>query len=183
MPRWLAAGANAQPAAATPLPAPALLRAQPPRVIAPQAAATAPRPLERAAPQPAPASSPALIPLSATRAPFASPVLSSEEKRAALEALNRDEVSGCTRCGLSHSRTHTVFGEGDPDAQLMFIGEGPGAREDQTGRPFVGPAGELLNRMIAAMGLSREKVYIANIVKCRAFHPGPARQGSRPGAG
>ena len=84
-----------------------------------------------------------------------------------LQALNEGEVRGCARCGLAARRTQTVFGEGDPEARLMFIGEGPGETEDATGRPFVGRAGELLDRMIAGMGLRREDVYIANVVKCR----------------
>ena len=66
------------------------------------------------------------------------------------------------------------------DAKLMFIGEGPGFKEDQTGRPFIGPAGELLTRMIGAMGLKREDVYIANVVKCRAFMPGPPAKDRAP---
>jgi len=84
-----------------------------------------------------------------------------------LEAIDRDEVQACDKCELCHSRTRTVFGEGDPDAPIMFVGEGPGMNEDQQGRPFVGRAGELLNKMIAAMGFERQQVYIANIVKCR----------------
>jgi uracil-DNA glycosylase family 4 len=81
--------------------------------------------------------------------------------------MDQDEVQGCTRCVLHQARTQTVFGEGNPTADVMFIGEGPGETEDRMGRPFVGPAGELLNKMIVAMGLSREEVYIANTVKCR----------------
>lgn len=73
----------------------------------------------------------------------------------------------CTRCRLAEGRTHLVFGEGAVPSSLMFIGEGPGEQEDLQGRPFVGRAGELLTRMIEAMGLRRESVYIANIVKCR----------------
>jgi len=84
-----------------------------------------------------------------------------------LQVIDTEEVRGCTRCGLHRGRMNTVFGEGDPDAELMFVGEGPGSTEDEQGRPFVGPAGELLDRMIAAMGLTREAVYIANVVKCR----------------
>jgi len=84
-----------------------------------------------------------------------------------LEAIDLEEVRSCTRCRLCQGRTHTVFGEGDPDADLVFIGEGPGQEEDRTGRPFVGRAGELLTRMIRAMGLRREEVYITNVVKCR----------------
>lgn len=76
-------------------------------------------------------------------------------------------VNACRACRLALTRTNVVFGEGDPHAALMFVGEGPGAVEDATGRPFVGPAGELLTRMIAAMGLERPRVYIANVVKCR----------------
>ena len=73
----------------------------------------------------------------------------------------------CRRCPLAATRTNVVFGEGDPHAKLMFIGEGPGADEDRLGRPFVGRAGQLLDKMIAAMRLKREEVYIANVVKCR----------------
>lgn len=77
-------------------------------------------------------------------------------------------VSRCDKCPLCATRTNVVFGDGNPHAELMFIGEGPGANEDATGLPFVGRAGELLTRMIAAMDFDREKdVYIANIVKCR----------------
>lgn len=81
--------------------------------------------------------------------------------------MDENEVRGCTKCGLCEYRTHTVFGEGDVDARLVFIGEGPGETEDETGRPFVGRAGKLLDKMIAGMGLQREQVYITNIVKCR----------------
>lgn len=88
-------------------------------------------------------------------------------KIAILEELDRTQVRSCTRCDLCRSRSQTVFGEGDVDAQLMFIGEGPGETEDRLGRPFVGRAGELLDRMIAAMGFQRSQVYIANTVKCR----------------
>ena len=77
------------------------------------------------------------------------------------------QLPTCTRCPLHLSRTQVVIGEGNPDARLMFIGEGPGHQEDQSGRPFVGPAGQLLTKMIKAMQFEREDVYIANIVKCR----------------
>ena len=93
--------------------------------------------------------------------------LSTEEKRSLLAEMDQNEVRGCTKCRLCETRTQTVFGEGDADAKIFFIGEGPGETEDQTGRPFVGRAGELLNKMIAGMGLKREQVMIANIVKCR----------------
>ncbi|HEX8183357.1 MAG TPA: uracil-DNA glycosylase [Blastocatellia bacterium] len=83
-----------------------------------------------------------------------------------LEAI-REDIGECVRCKLHEHRTHIVFGEGDPNAKLVFIGEGPGADEDATGRPFVGRAGQLLDKIIAAIGLKREEVYISNIVKCR----------------
>jgi uracil-DNA glycosylase len=73
----------------------------------------------------------------------------------------------CTACKLASTRQKVVFGEGHPDARLMLIGEGPGAEEDRTGRPFVGQAGQLLDQILAAVGLSRETVYIGNVVKCR----------------
>lgn len=79
----------------------------------------------------------------------------------------REEIGDCTRCKLSVGRNKIVFGDGDPKARLMFVGEGPGADEDASGLPFVGRGGQLLNNMINAMGLQREQVYIANIVKCR----------------
>jgi uracil-DNA glycosylase len=85
---------------------------------------------------------------------------------AALKII-REDIGDCTRCKLSEGRTKIVFGVGDPHAELMFVGEGPGADEDAKGEPFVGRAGQLLNNMIKAMGLRREDVYIANIVKCR----------------
>ncbi len=85
---------------------------------------------------------------------------------ASLAALAKT-VSVCTRCALHESRTQTVFGVGNPNAQLMFIGEAPGADEDAKGEPFVGRAGQLLNKIIAAMGMKREDVYIGNILKCR----------------
>ncbi len=77
------------------------------------------------------------------------------------------EVAACTLCGLATTRTRTVFGTGNPQARLMFVGEAPGRDEDLAGEPFVGRAGQLLDKIVAAMGLTREEVYIANIVKCR----------------
>ena len=79
----------------------------------------------------------------------------------------RAEAMGCTRCDLCKTRTNVAFGEGDPNAELMFIGEAPGHDEDVQGRPFVGRAGQLLNKIIEAMKLKREEVYIANVLKCR----------------
>lgn len=102
-----------------------------------------------------------------TGKPFTAPVLPGEKKKIALAAMDANEVKGCTRCRLHETRTNTVFGEGSPDAKIFFVGEGPGENEDLTGRPFVGRAGQLLDKMIGGMGLSREHVFIANIVKCR----------------
>lgn len=79
----------------------------------------------------------------------------------------RNELGDCTRCKLCRGRTNIVFGVGNPNAKLVFVGEGPGAEEDKKGEPFVGRAGQLLTKMIIAMGLSREDVYICNVVKCR----------------
>ena len=88
------------------------------------------------------------------------------ERRAALEDVAR-EAAGCEKCRLAEGRHTVVFGVGNPDADLMFVGEGPGAEEDRQGLPFVGPAGELLTKIIRAIELEREDVYIANVVKCR----------------
>jgi uracil-DNA glycosylase family 4 len=102
----------------------------------------------------------ALAPMPAAKIPVA-------ERAAALHAI-QEEIGDCTRCPLAYAgRRKIVFGDGSPAARLMFVGEGPGADEDAQGVPFVGKAGQLLNNMIAAMGLKREEVYIANIVKCR----------------
>jgi uracil-DNA glycosylase family 4 len=94
------------------------------------------------------------------------PILPAAQRPAALAAV-RDLIGECQRCQLAQGRNKIVFADGDPNAQIMFVGEGPGADEDAQGLPFVGRAGQLLNNMIAAMGLKREQVYIANIVKCR----------------
>ena len=96
-------------------------------------------------------------------------ILEAERGRpeAALERLRGEVIGDCRRCRLCEGRTKLVFGVGDPHARLMFVGEGPGADEDLKGEPFVGRAGQLLDKIIAAMGLSRPQVYIGNIVKCR----------------
>ncbi|MBE0565094.1 MAG: uracil-DNA glycosylase [Krumholzibacteria bacterium] len=88
------------------------------------------------------------------------------DRRAALSRL-RDLVLPCTACELSQGRTHTVFGEGNPEAEVVFIGEAPGADEDAQGQPFVGKSGQLLTKVIAAIGFAREDVFICNILKCR----------------
>ena len=100
-------------------------------------------------------------------APLPAAPVPAAERAAALQAI-QEEIGDCTRCPLAYAGRHKiVFGDGSPTARLMFVGEGPGADEDAQGLPFVGKAGQLLNNMIAAMGLEREEVYIANIVKCR----------------
>jgi DNA polymerase len=91
-------------------------------------------------------------------------------ERAARERTLADAARGveaCRRCGIGSTRTHSVYGEGDPCAALMCVGEGPGETEDRLGRPFVGRAGELLDKMLAAIDFAREDVYICNTVKCR----------------
>lgn len=99
-------------------------------------------------------------------APSISP-LDPETRRQSLSLL-AEEVKGCPKCPeLYSTRTQTVFGAGSPTAELCFIGEAPGADEDRTGEPFVGPAGQLLTKIIIAMGLSRDEVYICNTLKCR----------------
>jgi len=97
-------------------------------------------------------------------------------QRGELLATLAEEAAGCERCELAGGRQTVVFGSGDPNADLMFIGEGPGAHEDRQGLPFVGRAGELLTRIIEAIELRREQVYIANIVKCRP----PGNRDPRP---
>lgn len=100
-------------------------------------------------------------------APLPAAALPAGDRVRALEAIRAD-IGDCTRCPLAYAGRHKiVFSDGSPTARLMFVGEGPGADEDMHGLPFVGKAGQLLNNMIAAMGLKREEVYIANIVKCR----------------
>ena len=127
-------------------PAPSRPAAPPPAV---EAAAVPPRAAETT---PAPAPSPAVIP-----SDVGWPEL-------------RERVAACRACGLCETRTQTVFGVGSVQAPLMVVGEAPGAEEDRQGEPFVGPAGKLLDAMLQAMGWPRERVYIANILKCRPHH-------------
>ncbi len=112
----------------------------------------------------------------AHRSASSTPSLSSEERSNAMQRLAADAAS-CTRCVLCETRNQVVFGEGSLKPRLVVVGEGPGAKEDQTGRPFVGPAGQLLDRMLAAIGLDRTSVYICNVVKCRP----PSNRDPRPG--
>ncbi len=89
-----------------------------------------------------------------------------EEQTIALQEL-AGQVAVCPKCELSKTRTHAVPGEGNPDADIVFIGEGPGFYEDQQGRPFVGPAGKFLDELLTSIGLRRQDVYIGNVIKCR----------------
>ena len=102
-------------------------------------------------------------------------VRSSEERFAELGELETVALQ-CTACDLAPGRTHVVFGSGDPDADVMFVGEGPGKREDEQGLPFVGPSGNLLDQLLGEIGLERSAVYIANVVKCRP----PGNRDPRP---
>jgi len=92
-----------------------------------------------------------------------------EDEAPGFETLQqlRDNIGDCRRCELSQGRSHIVFGVGNPDADLVFVGEAPGRDEDIKGEPFVGKAGQLLTRIISAMGLTRDDVYICNVIKCR----------------
>jgi DNA polymerase len=114
-------------------------------------------------PSPRPSAS---LPLPAPCFPGPAPRSRSEDPERELAEL-RVDIGDCTRCRLCEKRTQVVFGVGNPRASVMFVGEGPGYEEDRQGLPFVGKAGQLLNRIIQAMGMSRDEVYIANVVKCR----------------
>src|SRR6185503_4399111 len=114
----------------------------------------------------------------APAAPVPGPAMLATEPAAAVDVAERavgafglsvvrEELGDCVRCKLSGGRKKLVFGVGNPDAHLVFVGEGPGADEDEQGEPFVGKAGQLLTKMIEAMGLRRADVYICNVVKCR----------------
>lgn len=116
---------------------------------------------------------PATVAPAGQSAPQETPTLPMEESVTAKEKQNcldqiAEEIKACRRCPLGDTRLHAVPGEGNPNAELMFIGEGPGFDEDHQGRPFIGRAGQLLDKMITAMGLKREQVFIGNIAKC---HP------------
>ncbi|RXH56993.1 uracil-DNA glycosylase [Granulicella sibirica] len=156
------------PVAAKPVAAPAVSSPRPstpPAPVAPVKPAVVAPPQASSTPYsdisiPKPPSFDELAPLPPVR-------VAPEERAGALRVL-QEEIGDCTRCPLAYAGRHSiVFADGNPNARLMFVGEGPGADEDASGVPFVGKAGQLLNNMIAAMGLKREDVYIANIVKCR----------------
>src|SRR5436309_4345597 len=123
---------------------------------------------------------PVAVSLRETSAPLTEQRAQPASNKAVLLDAIRERVCACTKCAhLARSRTQTVFGVGNPDAELMFIGEAPGVDEDTQGEPFVGRAGQLLTRIIQTMGLGREEVYIANILKCRPDTPSGSF-GNRP---
>jgi DNA polymerase len=170
VPRPAPSGAKVDAVAPTSKPAESV---RPPRAVEPPPVAAAP---VRAPAAPAPQSSPTrdfletpipkLISFN-DLAPLPAEKIAAAARPAALAAI-QEEIGDCTRCPLAYAgRRKIVFADGDPSARLMFVGEGPGADEDTQGIPFVGKAGQLLNNMITAMGVKREQVYIANIVKCR----------------
>jgi len=140
------------------------------RLASPRPAPAAPPPGPRAAAAGGPrdtGAAPPRQPATPPPEPPADDAAPSASERAARLAAVADEASACERCRLWRGRNTVVFGSGDPDADLMFIGEGPGAEEDRRGLPFVGAAGELLTKIIEAIDLTRDQVYIANVVKCR----------------
>lgn len=127
---------------------------------APRTAADASRAAPRPQPAPRAAATPAVAPMSAA------PTLPLEERLRRLTVL-QERVAACTACVLHETRTQTVFARGNPAADVCFVGEGPGEDEDASGLPFVGRAGQLLDKMIAGMGLKPDEFYICNVVKCR----------------
>jgi uracil-DNA glycosylase family 4 len=136
--------------------------ARPAPEIGVQGRAARPAPPESGAEHAAPRSTLAAL-AAAPRAPTPEAAVDLHRRLALIE----EQVHGCTRCELHKARTQTVFARGNPASRLVFVGEGPGQEEDRTGLPFVGPAGQLLDKMVAAMGFKRDDVYICNIVKCR----------------
>ena len=161
---WLrVSGAVGLPRGERPAPAPAPSVSAPVPVPVP-APTLSPSPSRASASPPTdPAASGAAPPPARVPAP---PALPPEEKQRRLEVL-AETVRGCTRCALHVARTQTVFARGTGASGLCFVGEGPGADEDAQGFPFVGKAGQLLDKMIEAMGFGRDDVYVCNIVKCR----------------
>jgi DNA polymerase len=142
----------------------------------PEDSKVAPKPVTAAAP----ISQPLALQLPSEKIAKSAPLLSPEAKAAAFADL-RQRALVCVKCShLASSRKNVVFGVGDINAQLMFVGEAPGADEDLQGEPFVGKAGQLLTKIIETMGLRRETVYIANILKCRPDTPGQASGNRKP---
>jgi DNA polymerase len=172
----LSATSRPAPAKAVALPRPTAPNTGPATAVRPQH--TTPKPAEQ---KPAPELA---LPMAAegkqAGAGAQAPALSPEAKAAAFAEL-RQRVMPCVKCShLAAARKNVVFGVGDINAQLMFVGEAPGADEDEQGEPFVGRAGELLTKIIQTMGLTRDSVYIANILKCRPDTPGQGSGNRKP---
>ncbi|MFT3881176.1 MAG: uracil-DNA glycosylase [Gemmatales bacterium] len=131
--------------------------------------ATTPAPSVPASSSPTPRTATVVArPAATISTPITVETLSTDQKRLQLQMMNQKEVEGCTRCtDLVRNRTRTVFGVGNVDTELVFVGEAPGADEDKAGEPFVGAAGQLLNKIIAACKLERSEIYICNVLKCR----------------
>ena len=147
---------------------PAQLLKAPPKGVArprPKARQQPAQPPRAPAPGPSPAPAPEPAPAPAAAAQDDGPDDPAERHRRL--AVLAEEVSRCTKCRLHESRTNTAFARGNPDGDIVFIGEGPGFEEDNQGIPFVGKAGQLLDKMIVAMGYGRDEVWVVNIVKCR----------------
>ncbi|MGO8931177.1 MAG: uracil-DNA glycosylase [Limisphaerales bacterium] len=177
-PETLAGLSQARPA--TPARSPSASPAPAPRSVATPTAKPTPTTLKPVEPKPALAQTLSLPLPDETSAPAAVPALSPEARAAAFAEL-RQRALACVRCPkLAAARKNVVFGVGDINAQLMFIGEAPGADEDDQGEPFVGKAGQLLTKIIQAMGLTRDSVYIGNILKCRPDTPGQASGNRKP---
>jgi uracil-DNA glycosylase family 4 len=138
---------------------PSDLPRRPPAVAGPSLRASAP-------PRPAAPVPPAAEPPKSASPTVPGPASAGMPSGVSLQLI-RDDIGECTRCRLHEGRTHIVFGVGNPRAEVCFVGEGPGADEDAQGEPFVGRAGQLLNKMIEAMGFRRQEFYICNVVKCR----------------
>ena len=146
-----------------------------PRPLAAPAPSAPTQPTDLSMPKPSAASK-------STAVPSANPPLSRAAKEKAMASL-RERALACQKCPhLASSRKNVVFGVGDIHSPLMFVGEAPGADEDEQGEPFVGKAGQLLTRIIQTMGLSRDTVYIANILKCRPDTPGQTAGNRKPNA-
>lgn len=187
--RFIAVAPATLSALAAPQSAPTPARA---KAAEPSAPAARPSPAPRAGDFQSPPAGPGRAPLfpavQPARAPAAAPPplpalnIAAADKPAAFAAL-RARALACTKCPhLVTSRQNVVFGVGDPNAQLMFVGEAPGADEDKQGEPFVGRAGQLLTRIIQATGLTRDTVYIANVLKCRPDTPGQSYGNRKPRA-
>jgi DNA polymerase len=162
------------------LPPPAAAPTPPARQSSPPTSRPSPAPAKSSAAPPATALPLLAVPAAEAPKPALRPALSREAKEAAFGEL-RQRVLRCVKCShLAAARKNVVFGVGNIETELMFVGEAPGADEDEQGEPFVGKAGQLLTKIIQAMGLQRESVYIANILKCRPDTPGQAAGNRKP---